>query len=160
MGPLPLPQTPRITGEAGSGSFLPRVDDTQKRSGMYTSRDLRANRGKLTIGGSSGPDSDCDSPRLRQNTSPGYLRGSFELTAYKIPKGEYQRLGPRDIATLKGNTKKISFIDESVKLKTIVPSPEKYIKNVVWCSSENNTERRKGMFLKDERVTVTDRIFK
>lgn len=137
---------------------MPKVDDTQKRSGMYTSRDLRSNRGKLTIGSQ---DSECDSPRIRQNTSPAaYLRGSFELTAYRIPKGEHQRLGPRNIATLKGNTKKISFIDESVKLKTLVPSPEKYIKNVVWCTSESNTDRRKGMFLKDQRVTTTETIFK
>ena len=93
---------------------------------------------------------------MRDKTKPAYLRGTFELTAYKIPKGELQRLGPRDIATLKGNTKKISFIDESIKLKNFMPSPEKYNKELKWCTAETNTEAKKGQFLKDKRVTTTD----
>ena len=53
-------------------------------------------------------------------------------------------MGPRDITTLKGKTKKISFIDESIKVKAGVPSPVIYNKDVVWCGSETNTAAKKG----------------
>ena len=88
------------------------------------------------------------------------LRGSFDLSAYKVPRGEDSRLPIRDITTLKEKTKKISFIDESVKMKNFMPSPDKYSKNVVWTENELPNCRAKGAFIKEPRITSTELIYK
>lgn len=60
---------------------------------------------------------------------------------------------------IRNKEKRYSFIDEVVKSKKIVPSPQKYLNQDVWCSPRG-TGRQSGSFLKDERITTTQGIFK
>jgi hypothetical protein len=54
-------------------------------------------------------------------------KDEFGIKHYIPPRGELARLPIQKIAFAK--QKKISFIDEHIKMKTIVPPPDKYGKN-------------------------------
>ena len=89
------------------------------------------------------------------------MRSSFDLSAYKAPRGEQQRLGITNVTTLKSKTKRVSYIDDLEKVKKHIPSPDKYIKNVVWCDAMDfGSSRPKGKFMMDPKVTSTEDIFK
>lgn len=56
--------------------------------------------------------------------------------------------------------KEKSYFDEIIAPRLKVPGPEKYGKVTTWCDAqEDGGKRPKGMFLKDARITATDRVF-
>lgn len=83
---------------------------------------------------------------------------NFGIKSYVAPRGELARLPIPNIASPNYKTPKSCFIDEVIKKKSVIPPPDKYIKNVVWCELAGS-DQKKGVFLKDVRNTPADVIF-
>lgn len=61
---------------------------------------------------------------------------------------------------MKNKQKEKSYFDDIIAPRLKVPGPEKYGEVKTWCdAAEDGGKRPKGMFLKDARITSTDRIF-
>jgi len=79
----------------------------------------------------------------------------FGIQGYRAPKLTTYHI--TNIAALKTQKiKNTSFVDDYIKVKSFVPSPEKYQKPKIWCSKdEDGRVRAKGAFLKNPRTTFT-----
>ena len=78
--------------------------------------------------------------------------------AYKIPKGEYQRLPIKTTAVIKDKPPKVFYIDEFItKKKAKIPSPDKYQKTCTWCEDEK-VGRPKGKFMMEAKMTFSEKI--
>ena len=83
-----------------------------------------------------------------------------ELNAYRAPKGEYARLPIRNVSSINQKQKKISYFEDAVNAKKVVPSPAIYQHIPEWClKGESGVNRGKGKFLTDARVTSTEAFY-